>query len=182
MENRILQFNGSNERAIFSLGQNYWGLFYDLHRLLDSLADETILQDSVQLDTTWFLAQTFLLEQYHNRARSLFDRMETPERRAQAVKFYSPDDVAALIYKLKGSMWTGQFESAYHQNADLPPDTQLNELRALIARADSAYAAIRTHAELRQNIQYLPRNMAQPKPGVYPDRATRSVPAGADAG
>lgn len=141
MENRVLQFNGSNERAVFSLGQNYWGMFYDLHRLLDSLADETILQDSVQLDTSWFLAQTLLLEQYHNHARSLFDRMESPERRAQAVKFYSPDDVAALLYKLKGSMWTGQFERTYHQNADLPDEQQLDELRRLIARADAEYLA-----------------------------------------
>jgi len=141
MENRVLQFNGSNERAIFSLGQNYWGLFYDLHRLLDSLADASILQDSFQLDTTWFLAQTDLLEQYHSRARALFDRMETPERRDQADKFYSPGDVAALLYKLKGSMWTGQFETAYHRHAELPTDVQLNELRGLIARADSAYEA-----------------------------------------
>lgn len=141
MESRVLQFNGSNERALFSLGQNYWGLFYDLHRLLDSLADASILQDSFQLDTDWFLSQADLLEQYHSRARTLFDRMETPERREQAEKFYTPGDVAALLYKLKGSMWTGQFEMAYHRNTDLPQDIQLKELRGLIARADSAYEA-----------------------------------------
>ncbi len=141
MESRVLQFNGGNERAIFSLGQNYWGLFYDLHRLLDSLADASILQDSFQLDTAWFLQQADLLEQYHSRARALFDRMETPERRAQAEKFYTPGDVAALRYKLIGSMWTGRFEMAYHRHAELSPDVQLDELRGLITRADSAYDA-----------------------------------------
>ena len=141
MENRVLQFNGSNERAMFSLGQNYWGLFHDMHRLLDSLADETILQDTMQLDTNWFLVQVNVLENYHTRARALFDRMETQERREQSEKFYSPGDVAALLFKLKGTLWTGQFEKYYQRHADLPSDEQISALRFLIGRADSAYAA-----------------------------------------
>ncbi|HOY08252.1 MAG TPA: transglutaminase domain-containing protein [Saprospiraceae bacterium] len=141
MENRVLQFNGSNERAIFSLGQNYWGLFYDQHRLLDSLADDAILQDSVVLDTTWFLEQTALLEKYHSRARDLLGRLESRERVAHAQKFYTPGDVEAIIFKLKGSLWTGQFEKAYHRYADRIEESQLLELRNYLEKADAEYEA-----------------------------------------
>ena len=141
MEYRVLEFNGSNERAIFSLGQNYWGLFYDQHRLLDSLADDSILQDSVVLDTTWFLEQTALLEKYHSRARDLLGRLESRERVAHVQKFYTPGDVAAIIYKLKGSLWTGQFEKSYHRNTDRIEEPQLLELRYFLQKADAEYEA-----------------------------------------
>lgn len=141
MEDRVLEFNGSNERAVFSLGQNYWALFYDQHRLLDSLADDSILQDSVTLDTSWFLAQTQLMERYHSRARELLNRIETRERLAHVQKFYTPGDVAAIIYKLKGSLWTGQFENAFRQTAEFPKVSHLPELRAWIKKADAEYAA-----------------------------------------
>lgn len=141
MEYRVLEFNGSNERAVFSLGQNYWALFYDQHRLLDSLADDSILQDSVFVDTTWFLTQTALMEKYHSRARELLTRVETRERLAHVQKFYTPGDVEAIIYKLKGSMWTGQFERAYRRTSEHPKESQLAELRAWIKKADADYAA-----------------------------------------
>lgn len=147
MENRVLQFNGSNERALFSLGQNYWGLFYRLHRVLDSLADETIMQDTVRFDPPWFLAQTALLEQYHNQARTLFDRLESPERLAQAEKFYTPEDVETLLHHLVGAMWTGQFEMAYHLNSENRQVSDLDTLRVLIVRADSAYALAKQHLD-----------------------------------
>ncbi len=147
MENRVLQFNGSNERALFSLGQNYWGLFYNLHRVLDSLADETILKDTVRFDTPWFLAQTTLLEKYHSRARTLFARLESPERLALAEKFYTPEDVATLLHHLVGAMWTGQFEMAFHRKAENRLASELDTLRMLIARADSAYALAEQHLD-----------------------------------
>ena len=141
MEDRVLEFNGSNERAVFSLGQNYWALFYDQHRILDSLADDSILQDSVSLDSAWFLMQTDLMEKYHSRARELLERMESRERQAHVQKFYTPGDVEAIIHKLKGSMWTGQFEKTFRQTAEHPKESDLAALRAWIQKADAEYAA-----------------------------------------
>ncbi|MBL7779794.1 MAG: hypothetical protein JNM22_01170 [Saprospiraceae bacterium] len=140
MELRILEFNDSNERAVFSLGQNYWGLFYDQFRLLDSLADDSILLDSIDLDTTWFLGQVGLLEKYHSRARDLLSRLESRERVAYAEKFYAPDDVSAIAHKLKGAMWSGQFEKALHRSADHNDKEALDEMRQLLLNADGEYA------------------------------------------
>lgn len=140
-ESRILRFNGSNDRVLFGLGQRYWGLFFDLRGLLDSLTTEAILKDSVQLDTLWFDLQFTLLQQYHGRARALFDRLETKERREKAQKFYTPQDVAAMIDKLRGDLRTSTFQYLIHL---LQPGTlsekQLGKLRFQKARAWEEYA------------------------------------------
>ncbi len=140
MELRILEFNDSNERAVFSLGQNYWGLFYEQFRVLDSLADDSILLDSIDLDTTWFLGQVALLEKYHSRARELLSRLESRERIAYAEKFYAPADVSAIAHKLKGAMWSGRFEKALHRSAEHSDKDALDEMCRLLLLADKEYA------------------------------------------
>lgn len=114
-ENRILRFNGSNERVVFGLGQNYWGLFFDIRARLDSLSDLAILTDNLELDTLWYSTQFELMVQYHNRARALFDRLESPERLEKANKFYTPADVAAILEKMRGDLHTAVFENQLQQ-------------------------------------------------------------------
>ncbi|MFN0215179.1 MAG: transglutaminase domain-containing protein [Saprospiraceae bacterium] len=113
-ESRILKFNGSNERVIFSLGQRYWGLFFEIQNDLDSLAYAAILRDTINIDTLWFETQLGLMNRYHARARMLFERLETPERIEKAEKFYTPKDVAAIVDKMRGDMHAGVFEYLLH--------------------------------------------------------------------
>lgn len=117
-ENRILNFNGQNDRVVFGLGQQYWGMFFDLKASLDSLLDESVLTDTVFIDTLWFERQMLHLEQYHRKAREIFTRLETPERIERAEKFYSPEDVAALFEKMRGDLRCGLFEYYLH---GIPP-------------------------------------------------------------
>lgn len=109
-EGRVLRFNGSNERVVFGLGQTYWGMFFELRNTLDSLTDEAILTDTLEIDTLWFEEKINLMRRYHDRARDLFARLETPERIEKAEKFYTPEDVRALLEKTLGDMRTAVFE------------------------------------------------------------------------
>ena len=140
-EGRILSFNGSNERVVYGLGQNYWGLFLELRGLLDSLTDEAILADTLELDTVWFASQITLMEQYHARARVLFGQLESPERIEKSAKFYSPEDVAALLQKIKGDMRTGIFEHLLHQ---MPEEVltreQIAQLRYQASLAEQSFS------------------------------------------
>jgi len=139
-EGRVLSFNSSNDRVLFSLGQHYWGLFLGLRGLLDSLTNEAVLYDTVQIDSLWFDAQISLLNQYHSRAKSLFDRLESKERKEKAQKFYTPQDVAAMLDKLKGDMRTGMFQNLL---AQMPwsalNETQLGQLRYQKKQAQAEY-------------------------------------------
>jgi hypothetical protein len=140
MEHRILRFNGSNERAIFELGQTYFALFFDLRSALDSLADQSILDEKIRIDTAHFLAQVALLEHYHRRTRDLFGRLRAPERVARAEKFYGPKEVASITAKLRGDLWTAVFENRLHGLPTLENEAQLALLRAPVERADGEYA------------------------------------------
>ncbi len=122
-EGRILRFNGSNDRVIFGLGQSYWRLFFELRSHLNTLTDEAILSDTVSIDTAWFETQIGLLGSYHLRAQQLFERLETPERIEKTAELYSPEEVDALLNKIRGDMWTGVFEYWLHR---MPPGV-LNE-------------------------------------------------------
>jgi hypothetical protein len=139
MENRILRFNGSNERAIFELGQTYFARFFDLRSALDSLADQSILDEKIRIDTAHFLAQVALLEHYHERTRDLFGRLRTPERVARAEKFYDPKEVASITAKLRGDLWTAVFENRLHDTPAIENETQLALLRIPVERADAEY-------------------------------------------
>jgi hypothetical protein len=138
-ESRILQFNGSNQRVLFGLGQGYWGLFFDLRARLDSLADRAIIHENILVDTLEFEAQLALMDQYHSRARYLFSQITESTRAAQTERFYTPEDVAAMIYKLRGSMWTAVFEYQLKQNAQNINETSLSALGALANKASQAY-------------------------------------------
>lgn len=138
-ENRILEFNGRNERVIFSLGQNYWGLFFDLRAQLDTLADRSIIDETIQIDTQYFMSQLALMQQYHQRAQFHFDKLTEPERVAQAEKFYSPGDVAAIVIKLQGDLWTAVFENTHENTKNNISEKTLADIQGLSQRARSAY-------------------------------------------
>ena len=138
-ENRILEFNGSNERVIFSLGQNYWGLFFDLRAQLDTLADRSIIEETIQIDTQHFLNKLALMQQYHQRAQFHFDKLTEPERVAQAEKFFSPKDVAAIVVKLQGDLWTAVFENNHESSKNDINEETLAILQQLNKRARTAY-------------------------------------------
>ncbi len=142
-ESRILRFNGSNDRVVFGLGQRYWGLFFEIKGLLDSLVYEAVLHDTLQLDTLWFVAQLELMERYHARARLLFERLETPERIEKAKKFYTPEDVAALLEKMIGDMRTGVFQNLLHLMPEgvLTAD-QIGQLRYQANLARKSYTLV----------------------------------------
>lgn len=150
-EARVLQFNGSNDRVVFGLGQQYWGLFFDLRNTLDSLAEAAILEDRLTYDTLWFEAQIDQMDRYHERARTFFARLESEERIEKAEKFYQPEDVAAMLEKIRGDMHTGIFEHLLGevQQAVLG-ERQLGELRYQLARAQEAYARAESRMDCRK--------------------------------
>lgn len=138
---RVLQFNGSNERVVFGLGQRYWGLFFELLGELDSLADAAILTDVPRLDTLEFEAQLAQMQVYHERARQLFANLQSAERLVKAEKFYSPQDVAALVEKTRGDLRAGLFENhlfAWKETALSP--SQIAELNYQYQLAKQHYA------------------------------------------
>jgi hypothetical protein len=139
-EGRVLRFNGSNERVVFGLGQNYWSLLFGIRRSLDSLTQEAILYNRMNYDSIWFEDQLALMERYHARARSLFDRLRTPERVEKAKRFYTPKDVAALLDRLRGDMRTGTFEAISEaKKGDLLTEAAVAELAYQFARAKGQY-------------------------------------------
>ncbi|MDX1911927.1 MAG: transglutaminase domain-containing protein [Saprospiraceae bacterium] len=154
-ESRILQFNGSNERVVFGLGQHYWGLFFDLRTTLDSLAHEAILQNTISFDTLWYLEQIEWMDRYHQRARLFFEKLETPERIRQAEKFYSPQEVAVLLDKSEGDVHTALFQSKL---AEMPQGVlqagQIARLHYAMAQAEKAYA----RAERAMDCRKLPNS------------------------
>ncbi len=141
-ESRVLRFNGSNERVVFGLGQTYWGMFFDLRNTLDSLTDEAILTDTLEIDTLWFEEKINLMRRYHDRARDLFARLETPERIEKAEKFYTPEDVRALLEKIQGDMRTAVFEYLLQSYVEeVLSAEQLAQLQYQRALAHRTYAA-----------------------------------------
>ncbi len=138
-ESRILQFNGNNQRILFELGQQYWGMFFDLRAHLDSLCNLSIVQDSFLLDTGYVSSRIQLMRQYHDRARTLFDQITDRERIEQTKKFYTPKDVQAITAKIEGSMWTAVFENTRTQTKNAVSERNLEELRRLSDAADEAY-------------------------------------------
>lgn len=141
-ENRVLRFNGSNERVVFGLGQTYWGMFFDLRNTLDSLTDEAILTDTLEIDTLWFEEKINLMRRYHDRARDLFARLETPERIEKAEKFYTPEDVNAQLEKTLGDMRTAVFGFMLQDVAEeVLNEKQLALLRYQRTLAHQRYAA-----------------------------------------
>jgi Uncharacterized protein involved in cytokinesis, contains TGc (transglutaminase/protease-like) domain len=139
-EGRVLRFNGSNERVIFGLGQNYWSLLFGIRRDLDSLTKEAILFNRMNYDSSWFEGQLTLMERYHARARNLFDKLRTPERVEKAKRFYTPKDVAALLDRLRGDMRTGIFEViAEAQKGEPPTEAAVGQLAYQFSRAREHY-------------------------------------------
>jgi hypothetical protein len=152
-ENRILQFNGSNERVVFGLGQHYWGMFFELRTTLDSLAHGAILSDTLSFDTLWYSSQITQMDRLHRRARLFFNQLETPERIAQAQKFYTPQEVEVLLDKSEGDLHTALFQTKLHSM----PDGVLNlrQIAALhysMAQAEKSYS----RAERKMDCRKLP--------------------------
>jgi hypothetical protein len=138
-ETRVLRFNGSNQRVLFGLGQNYWGMFYDLRAHLDSVADKSILQDSIYLDTLYFASQMRLMHFYHARARALFGQITDPQRLAMTERFFTPDDVLAITNHLQGAMWTAVFENQFTFYQQQINEGTLLDLEILASKAENAY-------------------------------------------
>lgn len=138
-ENRILQFNGDNPPVLFSLGQSYWGAFFDLRANLDSLADRSIIQDSIPIDTLYFSARLELMGKYYQRATELFHRITEPRRAAQTSKFYRAEEVYAIIAKLRGAMYTALFENVFTETSQDINQGSLEQLAAVSEAADASY-------------------------------------------
>jgi Transglutaminase-like superfamily len=138
-ESRILQFNGNNQRILFGLGQQYWSLFFDLKTHLDSMCIQSIVQDSILLDTAYVAGGIKLMRAYHDRARTLFSQITERERIEQTKKFYTPKDVQAITEKIEGSMWTAVFENMRTSTKNAVSERNLQELRRLSDAADEAY-------------------------------------------
>jgi hypothetical protein len=140
MEHRVLRLNGGNERAIFGLGQRYWGQFLDGYIALDSLTDAAILNDTLRLDSSWVFGQIAALAQCNRRARGLFDRLSSPERLEKASTFYNDGDVATLLAKLAGAFWTSRADALCNAHPTPRSEAPLDQMRDALLRADSAYA------------------------------------------
>lgn len=143
-EQRMLQYNGHNERIIFSLGQQYWGLFFDLRAHLDSLSDHSIMDESVPIDTAYYSANIRLLWQYYRRAASHFEKLTEPARVKQAEKFYNRDDITCMLTKMQGDMWTALFENKHREFEN---STDERDIAELAETGDQAIAIYRKAEE-----------------------------------
>lgn len=139
-ENRILQFNSSNQRVLFVLGQNNWRQFFDLRTHLDSLADRAILQQGFSIDTAEFSAQLARMDQYHKRARDLFSQISDPDFAAKTEKFFTPADVNSILENLRGAMWTAVFENQFRLRNQQIDAEALQDLLAISDATGRQYA------------------------------------------
>lgn len=145
-ERRMLQYNSHNQRIIFALGQQYWSLFFDLRAHLDSLSDHSILDESTPIDTAYYSANLDLLRRYFLRAKFHFNNLTEPARVAQAEKFYNDQDVACILTKMRGDMWTALFENRHQESG------QSDNERDISALAQTGEQAIAIYREAEQTL------------------------------
>jgi hypothetical protein len=89
------------------------------------------------------VAQLTLMERYHQRARAFFDQVTEPQRAAQTEKFFNSIDVACMLAKLKGAMYSALFEHTLYLAKKSTDETVLNSLMAISDHADRAYREAR---------------------------------------
>lgn len=126
---RTLHFNAGNERVIFQLGRTFYKDFFELKFTLDSISNEHIFTLKTRIDTVHFLKQVARLEAYHRRASALFAQLRSPERIERAGKLFTPDQMTAIVAKMRGDMYMALFQYMLDKESDITTTKQLQNLQ-----------------------------------------------------
>lgn len=125
---RILHFNSGNERIVLQLGRSFYKDFFELKFVLDSITRTHIFKTEERIDTTRFLKNLALLEQYYRRAGELFGQLRDPERIERAGKMYTAEQMEGLLAQLRGDMYMAVWYEYARRNPDVTTEQPLRWL------------------------------------------------------